>query len=74
MKQSPLETHFAQQNILLVRPDDVYVLYMIRYVDQIYIYILNRGLPVHEFLAFQIAPSDKHNWLSMKEKLEAAKS
>ena len=35
---------------------------------------LNRGLPVHEFLAFQIAPSDKHNWLSRKEKLEAAKS
>ena len=35
---------------------------------------LNRGLPVHEFLAFQIAPSDKHNWLIRKEKLEAAKS
>ena len=31
-------------------------------------------LPVHEFLAFLVAPSDKQNWLSRKEKQEAAKS
>ena len=28
----------------------------------------NRGLPVHEFLAFQIELTDKHNRLSRKEK------
>ena len=35
---------------------------------------LNRGLPVHEFLAFQVELTDKHNRLSRKERLEAAKS
>ena len=34
----------------------------------------NRGLPVHEFLAFQVELADKHNRLSRKERLEAAKS